>query len=133
MRAYASQTCHMSVLKCILKTLILLHTGTRNKIGFQYDLVHDTAQDIAAEMVENLSLNIDEAEYIAKLIDLEVKKLNQKDEPEPLVAQEHQHQGNGNGATQHAGRQEPHVDNSPEAGEEEEEEDEEEEDPSCFF
>ncbi|GIL91128.1 hypothetical protein Vretimale_9573 [Volvox reticuliferus] len=50
--------------------------GVRKKVGFQYDLLHDTASAIAVEMVENLSLNTAEAEAIAAMIQHEVSRYN---------------------------------------------------------
>ncbi|GLI60599.1 hypothetical protein VaNZ11_002772 [Volvox africanus] len=50
--------------------------GVRKKVGFQYDLLHDTASAIAVEMVENLSLNTAEAEAIAAMIQHEVSRFN---------------------------------------------------------
>lgn len=52
--------------------------GVRKKVGFQYDLLHDTASAIAVEMVENLSLNTAEAEAIAAMIQHEVSRYNQQ-------------------------------------------------------
>jgi len=45
-----------------------LCTGTRKKVGFAYDMLADTAADVANEMVDNLSLDSGEADYIATLI-----------------------------------------------------------------
>lgn len=53
-----------------------MHAGVRKRVGFQYDLVHDTAQALACEMVENLSLNTAEAEAIAAMIQHEVSRFN---------------------------------------------------------
>ncbi|PNW88680.1 hypothetical protein CHLRE_01g040150v5 [Chlamydomonas reinhardtii] len=52
--------------------------GVRKKVGFQYDLQHDTASAIAVEMVENLSLNTAEAEAIAQMIAHEVSRFNRQ-------------------------------------------------------
>jgi len=43
-------------------------SGTRKKVGFAYDMLADTATDVANEMVDNLSLDCSEADYIASLI-----------------------------------------------------------------
>ncbi len=46
----------------------------RKKVGFLYDLDEDEPRDIANEMVENLSLNMDEADFIATMIQNEVTR-----------------------------------------------------------
>eukprot|EP00798_Chlamydomonas_sp_ICE-L_P030373 gene30373-35379_t len=53
------------------------HNGTRKKVGFLYNLDEDEPHDIAHEMVENLSLNVEEADFIASMIQREVFQLSQ--------------------------------------------------------
>ncbi|KAL6751052.1 hypothetical protein V8C86DRAFT_2789106 [Haematococcus lacustris] len=48
--------------------------GTRKKVGFQYDMDADTANEVASEMVENLSLNVEEARLIADMIQDEIAR-----------------------------------------------------------
>ncbi|PNH04168.1 hypothetical protein TSOC_009703 [Tetrabaena socialis] len=55
--------------------------GVRKKVGFQYDMVHDTASAIALEMVENLSLNTAEADAIAAMIQHEVSRFGREAKP----------------------------------------------------
>lgn len=51
--------------------------GVRKRVGFQYDITEDTVDVVASEMVENLSLNIDQAQAIAELMQQEIVKYNQ--------------------------------------------------------
>mmetsp|Transcript_6314 Transcript_6314/g.13917 ORF Transcript_6314/g.13917 Transcript_6314/m.13917 type:complete len:717 (+) Transcript_6314:224-2374(+) len=53
------------------------HNGTRRKVGFLYDLHEDEPVQIANEMVENLSLNLDEAAFIASMIQTEVARFEE--------------------------------------------------------
>ena len=46
----------------------------RKKVGFLYDPDEDAPHNIANEMVENLSLNMDEADFIATMIQNEVTR-----------------------------------------------------------
>ncbi|KAG2448512.1 hypothetical protein HYH02_006403 [Chlamydomonas schloesseri] len=60
--------------------------GVRKKVGFQYDLQHDTASAIAVEMVENLSLNTAEAEAIAQMIAHEVSRFGRQQQSQQGAA-----------------------------------------------
>jgi hypothetical protein len=44
------------------------HTGSRRKVGFQYDLDADTVEEVAQEMVDSLSINWEDARFVAGLI-----------------------------------------------------------------
>lgn len=66
---WKSKACICAVLTLfVLHALSPTHAGTRKKVGFAYDMLSDTAVDVANEMVDNLSLDCSEADYIASLI-----------------------------------------------------------------
>ncbi len=46
-------------------------------MGFQFDPEQDTADGLAHEMVENLSLNVEEADAIAAMIQHELRRRQQ--------------------------------------------------------
>ncbi|KAG2495564.1 hypothetical protein HYH03_006164 [Edaphochlamys debaryana] len=69
--------------------------GVRKKVGFQYDLVNDTASALAAEMVENLSLNTAEAATIAAMIQHEVSRFGRLPQDQAGHAGQGQAQGHG--------------------------------------
>lgn len=47
----------------------------RQKVGFKYDMLADTADALAYEMVQDLSLDASEAETIAHMIAYEVNRV----------------------------------------------------------
>lgn len=59
--------------------------GTRQKVGFAYDINMDTAREVADEMIENLSLNSVEAGYIASLIQREISRLGAQNKVQTVL------------------------------------------------
>jgi len=129
--------------------------GLRKKVGFQYDVQADTAKDIADEMVENLSLDPKEAQFIADLIQGEIQRHERTSAltaalqkasvagagagdagasaaPPPQQQQQQQAQAQPHGAAPGMGEL-PEGEEQQQQEEEEPEEEDEEEDPSCFF
>eukprot|EP00798_Chlamydomonas_sp_ICE-L_P004847 gene4846-34604_t len=61
--------------------------GTRKRVGFLYDLGEDEPQIIAHEMVENLSLNVSEAGFIANMIQREISRFGKNLDEDGLPTQ----------------------------------------------
>lgn len=66
-RACVRAWLHVHVCACV--------QGMRQKVGFKYDMSSDSADALAHEMVEDLSMDAREAETIAHMIAHEVNRV----------------------------------------------------------